>query len=85
MISLLISLTAGMIITRVAPEGRKGVSNMGAEIARQMTSEPKSWAIYWSPAANFLATSIATAPNCNRMRWTRLVQSSASNWQFCVS
>jgi type III secretion protein V len=43
--ALLISLTAGMIITRVAPEGRKGVSNMGAEIARQMTSEPKSWMI----------------------------------------
>jgi len=43
--ALLISLTAGMIITRVAPDGRKGVSNMGAEIARQMTSEPKSWVI----------------------------------------
>ncbi|MGE1153788.1 type III secretion system export apparatus subunit SctV [Pseudomonas kitaguniensis] len=43
--ALLISLTAGMIITRVAPEGRKGASNMGAEIARQMTSEPKSWMI----------------------------------------
>jgi len=43
--ALLISLTAGMIITRVAPDGRKGVSNMGAEIARQMTSEPKSWMI----------------------------------------
>ena len=43
--ALLISLTAGMIITRVAPDGSKGVSNMGAEIARQMTSEPKSWMI----------------------------------------
>ena len=43
--ALLISLTAGMIITRVAPDGRRGVSNMGAEIARQMTSEPKSWMI----------------------------------------
>lgn len=43
--ALLISLTAGMIITRVAPEGRRGISNMGAEIARQMTSEPKSWVI----------------------------------------
>jgi type III secretion protein V len=43
--ALLISLTAGMIITRVAPDGRKGVTNMGAEIARQMTSEPKSWMI----------------------------------------
>ena len=43
--ALLISLTAGMIITRVAPDGRRGVSNMGAEIARQMTSEPKSWVI----------------------------------------
>lgn len=43
--ALLISLTAGMIITRVAPEGRRGSTNMGAEIARQMTSEPKSWMI----------------------------------------
>lgn len=43
--ALLISLTAGMIITRAAPDGRKGASNMGAEIARQMTSEPKSWMI----------------------------------------
>ncbi|MFC6296400.1 EscV/YscV/HrcV family type III secretion system export apparatus protein [Pseudomonas sp. CCM 7893] len=44
--ALLISLTAGMIITRVAPSGRnKGANNMGAEIARQMTSEPKSWMI----------------------------------------
>ncbi|MBJ2269133.1 type III secretion system export apparatus subunit SctV [Pseudomonas sp. MF6772] len=44
--ALLISLTAGMIITRVAPSGRnKGSNNMGAEIARQMTSEPKSWMI----------------------------------------
>ncbi|WDU61608.1 type III secretion system export apparatus subunit SctV [Pseudomonas poae] len=43
--ALLISLTAGMIITRVAPDGRKGATNMGAEIARQMTSEPKSWMI----------------------------------------
>ena len=43
--ALLISLTAGMIITRVAPDGKKGIQNMGAEIARQMTSEPKSWMI----------------------------------------
>lgn len=43
--ALLISLTAGMIITRVAPDGRRAASNMGAEIARQMTSEPKSWMI----------------------------------------
>jgi type III secretion protein V len=44
--ALLISLTAGMIITRVAPDGRnKGANNMGTEIARQMTSEPKSWMI----------------------------------------
>ncbi|QHF42928.1 EscV/YscV/HrcV family type III secretion system export apparatus protein [Pseudomonas sp. S35] len=43
--ALLISLTAGMIITRVAPDGRRGATNMGTEIARQMTSEPKSWMI----------------------------------------
>ena len=29
--ALLISLTAGMIITRVAPDARRGVTNMGAE------------------------------------------------------
>ncbi|KAA0947070.1 MULTISPECIES: type III secretion system export apparatus subunit SctV [unclassified Pseudomonas] len=44
--ALLISLTAGMIITRVAPDGaNKGANHIGAEIARQMTSEPKSWMI----------------------------------------
>ena len=43
--ALLISLTAGMIITRVAPDRQRGVTNMGAEIARQMTSEPRSWMI----------------------------------------
>ncbi len=44
--ALLISLTAGMIITRVAPDGlNQGASHVGAEIARQMTSEPKSWMI----------------------------------------
>ena len=43
--ALLISLTAGMIITRVAPDARRGVTNMGAEIAGQMTSDPKSWMI----------------------------------------
>ncbi|WP_395609251.1 type III secretion system export apparatus subunit SctV [Pseudomonas sp. B22129] len=43
--ALLISLTAGMIITRSAPDARKGATSMGVEIARQMTSEPKSWMI----------------------------------------
>ena len=43
--ALLISLTAGMIITRV-PSGENGVeANIGREIAEQITSQPKAWII----------------------------------------
>ncbi|QXI31266.1 type III secretion system export apparatus subunit SctV [Pseudomonas vanderleydeniana] len=41
--ALLISLTAGMIITRVAPDSQAGDANIGHEIAEQLTSQPKAW------------------------------------------
>ncbi|WP_412461369.1 type III secretion system export apparatus subunit SctV [Pseudomonas sp. SC11] len=43
--ALLISLTAGMIITRVSPEGQPAGSSIGKEIASQLTAEPKAWVI----------------------------------------
>ena len=43
--ALLIALTAGMIITRVAPDEQSSHSNIGAQIGQQITSEPKSWMI----------------------------------------
>ncbi|MHA6494933.1 type III secretion system export apparatus subunit SctV [Pseudomonas borbori] len=43
--ALLISLTAGMIITRVSPDNQIGGSNIGREIAEQLMSEPKAWVI----------------------------------------
>ena len=43
--ALLIALTAGMIITRVAPDDQSPRSNIGAQIGQQITSEPKSWMI----------------------------------------
>ncbi|WP_300729751.1 type III secretion system export apparatus subunit SctV [Pseudomonas sp.] len=43
--ALLISLTAGMIITRVAPDDQSQTTNIGAQIGQQMTREPKSWMI----------------------------------------
>jgi type III secretion protein V len=43
--ALLISLTAGMIITRVSPEGQPAGSSVGKEIAQQLTAEPKAWVI----------------------------------------
>ncbi|WLG46835.1 type III secretion system export apparatus subunit SctV [Pseudomonas sp. FP1740] len=43
--ALLISVTCGMIITRV-PSGENGVEpNIGREIAEQITSQPKAWII----------------------------------------
>jgi type III secretion protein V len=43
--ALLISVTCGMIITRV-PSGENGVeANIGREIAEQITSQPKAWII----------------------------------------
>ncbi|MGE8187546.1 type III secretion system export apparatus subunit SctV [Pseudomonas sp. NPDC086278] len=41
--ALLISLTAGMIITRVAPDSNAADANIGHEIAEQLTSQPKAW------------------------------------------
>lgn len=41
--ALLISLTAGMIITRVAPDSQAMDVNIGHEIAEQLTSQPKAW------------------------------------------
>ena len=43
--ALLISLTSGMIITRVAPDDQSAVTNIGTQIGQQITSEPKSWMI----------------------------------------
>ncbi|KFF61686.1 type III secretion protein HrpI [Pectobacterium brasiliense] len=43
--ALLISLTAGMIITRVSAGGQKVDANIGREIAEQLTSQPKAWII----------------------------------------
>ncbi|MCA6964339.1 type III secretion system export apparatus subunit SctV [Pectobacterium carotovorum] len=43
--ALLISLTAGMIITRVSTDGQKVDANIGREIAEQLTSQPKAWII----------------------------------------
>ncbi|MBT2375467.1 type III secretion system export apparatus subunit SctV [Pseudomonas fluorescens] len=41
--SLLISLTAGMIITRVSADDQIESANIGGEIGAQMTSQPKAW------------------------------------------
>ncbi|WP_067705450.1 type III secretion system export apparatus subunit SctV [Erwinia sp. ErVv1] len=42
--ALLISLTAGMIITRVSSDSDNSVdNNIGREIAEQLTSQPKAW------------------------------------------
>lgn len=43
--ALLIALTAGMIITRVAPDDDSERANIGTQIGQQITSEPKSWMI----------------------------------------
>jgi type III secretion protein V len=40
--ALLIALTAGMIITRVAPDDQSPSSHIGAQIGQQVTREPKS-------------------------------------------
>lgn len=41
--ALLISLTAGMIITRVSQDSQAEETNIGHEIAEQLTSQPKAW------------------------------------------
>ncbi len=43
--ALLISLTAGMIITRVSSSEEVADNNIGREIAQQLTSQPKAWII----------------------------------------
>ncbi|TDO96322.1 type III secretion system export apparatus subunit SctV [Marinomonas balearica] len=43
--ALLISLTAGMIITRVAPDNQEIDANIGREMAQQISSQPKAWII----------------------------------------
>ncbi|SHO55656.1 type III secretion system export apparatus subunit SctV [Vibrio quintilis] len=43
--ALLISLTAGMIITRVSPDNQSVDANIGREMAEQITSQPKAWII----------------------------------------
>ena len=43
--ALLVSLTSGMIITRVAPDDQCARSSIGNQIAQQITREPKSWMI----------------------------------------
>ena len=41
--ALLISLSAGLIITRVAPDQEQVEKNIGHEIVQQMVSQPKAW------------------------------------------
>ena len=43
--ALLISLTAGMMITRVVPDSQELDANIGKDIAKQITSQPKAWII----------------------------------------
>ena len=43
--ALLIALTAGMIITRVAPDDSSPGTSIGVQIGQQITREPKSWMI----------------------------------------
>ncbi len=43
--ALLISVTSGMIITRVANDSPNAEANIGREIAEQITSQPKAWII----------------------------------------
>ncbi|SDT99522.1 type III secretion system export apparatus subunit SctV [Pseudomonas yamanorum] len=41
--ALMISLTAGMMITRVSPDATNQGTDIGRQIAQQITSEPKAW------------------------------------------
>lgn len=53
--ALLISVTAGMIITRVPNEDAAGPANIGREIAEQITSQPKAWIIASAAMLGFAA------------------------------
>ena len=58
----LIALTAGMIITRVAPDDQSPSSHIGAQIGQQITSEPKSWMIASAAMLAFAALPGMPAP-----------------------
>lgn len=69
--ALLISVTAGMIITRVSNDNPDANANIGREIAEQITSQPKAWimasgamlgfaALPGMPTAVFITISIIT-------------------------
>ena len=60
--ALLIALTAGMIITRVAPDDQSPSSHIGAQIGQQITSEPKSWMIASAAMLAFAALPGMPAP-----------------------
>lgn len=60
--ALLIALTAGMIITRVAPDDQSPNSHIGAQIGQQITSEPKSWMIASAAMLAFAALPGMPAP-----------------------
>jgi type III secretion protein V len=87
--ALLISLTAGMIITRVSPENQKAGSNIGKEIADQLTSEPKAWiiasvgmlgfaALPGMPTLVFIVISIITATAGILQLWARARSASSA-------
>ena len=60
--ALLIALTAGMIITRVAPDDQSPSSHIGAQIGQQITREPKSWMIASAAMLAFAALPGMPAP-----------------------
>lgn len=53
--ALLIALTAGMIITRVAPDNASASTNVGVQIGQQITREPKSWMVASAGMLGFAA------------------------------
>ncbi|MBP3364532.1 MAG: FHIPEP family type III secretion protein, partial [Pseudomonas sp.] len=60
--ALLIALTAGMIITRVAPDDQSPGGHVGAQIGQQITREPKSWMIASAAMLAFAALPGMPAP-----------------------
>lgn len=60
--ALLIALTAGMIITRVAPDDQSASSHIGKQIGQQITREPKSWMIASAAMLAFAALPGMPAP-----------------------
>lgn len=60
--ALLIALTAGMIITRVAPDDQSPGSHIGKQIGQQITREPKSWMIASAAMLAFAALPGMPAP-----------------------